>query len=58
MNINNLPIREAIQKKRLKYFEVAQALGVSQSEFSHMLQYELHETEKKRVLDVIEKIKL
>lgn len=52
-----MQIREAIQKKRLKYFEVAQALGVSQSEFSHMLQYELHETEKKRVLDAIKKIK-
>lgn len=48
--MNNRDIRELIAKRRLKHFEVAKALGVTQYTFSHWLQEELTEEKKKRLL--------
>ena len=53
MNLNNIEVRQAIEKKRLKYYEVAQALGITQHTFSHWLQIELSDERKKRVLKAI-----
>jgi predicted XRE-type DNA-binding protein len=58
MNLNNLEVRKAIEKKRLKYYEVAAACGVTQHTFSHWLQNELTDNKKKAVLKTIREIKV
>lgn len=55
--MNNLDVRQAIYAKRLKHYEVAQALGISQSMFSKMLQRELDDKEKKKIMQAIRHIK-
>ena len=58
MNLNNIEVRTAIEKKRLKYFEVARALGITQHTFSHWMQNELSDERKKRVLKAIKDYKV
>jgi len=53
MNINNIEIREQIEKRRLKHFEVAAACGVNPATFSRWLQLELPDEKKKEILKVI-----
>lgn len=57
MKLNNIEIRQAIEKKRLKYFEVAEACGVTSYTFSHWLQTEMKPEKKTEVLKVIEGIR-
>lgn len=57
MNVNNIDIRELIQRKRLKYFEVAAAIGINPHTFSQWLQTELNEERKERVLKAIDSFK-
>ena len=57
MAMKNIEIRQAIEKKRLKYYEVAEACGVSVYTFSHWLQTEMKPEKKTEVLKVIEGIK-
>ena len=52
--MNNLEVRQAIAKKRLKYYEVAAALNISTHYFSHLLQRELDPERKAKILEVIE----
>ena len=54
----NEEIRKEIEKRRLKYFEVAEACGVSQYTFSHWLQVELKPEQKARVIKAIKGIKV
>lgn len=56
--MKNKEIREAINHKRLKYYEVANALGISRFTFSVWLSEELPENKKKEILEVIEKIEI
>lgn len=56
--MKNKEIREAINHKRLKYYEVANALGISRFTFSVWLSEELAENKKKEILEVIEKIEI
>lgn len=56
--LKNKEIREAINNKRLKYYEVANALGISRFTFSVWLSEELPENKKKEILEVIEKIEI
>lgn len=58
MQMNNIEIRQAITRKRLKYFEVAAALNVHPVTFSRWLQFELTPERKKELLKAIEGIKL
>ncbi len=53
----NTEIRQAIEKKRLRYYEVAEACGVSLYTFSHWLQTEMKPEKKNEVLRIIEGIK-
>lgn len=56
--MKNIEIREAIEKKRLRYYEVAAALGVHPASFSRWLyQSELTGDKKRRILDAIKRIK-
>lgn len=57
MALNNLDVRQAIARKRLKQYEVAQALGISQFTFSHWLQTELPPEKKKEILKAIKGIR-
>lgn len=57
MILNNMEIRKQIEKKRLRYYEVAQAVGIDACTFSKWLQKELDEKRRERVLDAIEKLK-
>lgn len=55
--MNNFDIRTAIEKKRLKHFEVAYALGISPETFSRWLRKEIDGERKKAILDAIEQYK-
>lgn len=54
--MNNLEVREAIKRARLFGYEVAAALGMSETSFSRKLRRELPPEEKTRVLAAIEKL--
>lgn len=56
-NLTNLEIRQAINKRRLKYYEVAAALGITQYTFSHWLQVEMSDDKREKVLKAIENYK-
>ena len=56
--VHNLEIRKAIEKKRLRYYEVAKACGVNAITFSRWLRYELDDEKKKFILKRIKEIKL
>lgn len=54
--MNNLEVREAIKRARLFGYEVAAALGMSETSFSRKLRQELSLEEKMRVLATIDKL--
>lgn len=56
-NLTNLEVRQAINKRRLKYYEVAAALGITQYTFSHWLQIEMSDDKREKVLKAIENYK-
>ena len=58
MSLNNMEIRQAIEKKRLRYFEVAQELNINPATLSRWLQNELDPERKRKVLKAIKAIKL
>lgn len=58
MSMNNIEVRQAIEKKRLKYYEAAAACGVTCYTFSHWLQTEMKPQKKKEVLKAIQAIKV
>lgn len=53
MNLNNMEIREEIQKKRLRYYEVAAAIGVTPVTLSVWMQTELTPERRERVQKAI-----
>ncbi len=53
---NNEEIRQAIKAKRLKYYEVAHALGITPSWFTCQLRYELPSEKGEHILRAIEKL--
>lgn len=58
MLLNNLDVRQAIEKKRLKYYEVARALNIDPATLSRWLQVEMKPEKKALVLKTIKGIKL
>lgn len=55
--MNNIEVRDAIKNSRLFGYEVAAALGLSETSFSRKLRTELTPSEKERILTVIELLK-
>lgn len=51
--VANLEIREAIEKKRLKYYEVARVLNIDPCTLSKWLRTELSAEQKKKILKAI-----
>ena len=54
--MNNLEVRRLIKKNRLKYYEVAEQIGITNSCFSVWLRKELTGERKERTLKAIEKL--
>lgn len=54
----NEDIRQAIDKKRLKYYEVADVLGIHPATFTRWLRHEVDPKRKAEILKAIRSIKL
>lgn len=54
--VANQEIRDRIQKNRLKYWEVANALGITDTTFSKKLRKEFTEDYKAKVVNVIDQL--
>lgn len=57
MNLNNLEVRQAIDKKRLKYYQVAEVIGIQPNTLTHWMQTEMNADRKKRVLKAVRSFK-
>ena len=55
--MNNLDIREEARDAGIKLWQIAEKLGISDSNFSRQLRHELSEEEKNRISDIIHKLK-
>lgn len=53
----NRDIRKAIEQAGLKYWQVADAYGISDGNFSRKLRKELPEEEKKKIFEIIKSLK-
>ena len=54
---NNVEIRQAIAERRLYYYEVAEAIGISSFTFSTWMRNELPDDKKQMILETIKRIK-
>jgi len=54
----NIEVRQAIDKKRIRHYELAQALNVSACTLSRWLALEMTPEKKQEVLDAINKFKV
>ena len=54
---NNLDIRNAIFSNNIKKWQIAEKLGMTDSNFSRLLRKELSQEQKERILSIIEKLK-
>lgn len=54
--MNNLDIRNSIKENRLRNWEVAEKVGISDSRFSIWLRTPLNDDRKKRVLNAIKEL--
>lgn len=57
MKLKNLEIRTLMEEKRIKDYEVAAVLGISETSFSRMLcRGEIPEEKKEKIITAIESI--
>ena len=54
--MKNVDIRLAVQKSGIRLWQVADALGVADYNFSRKLRHELPADEKEQILKIIERI--
>ena len=55
--MENLNISQKIKEAGLKQWEVAEAYGISEGNFSRLMRRELSPERRQRVLDVIERLR-
>lgn len=55
---NNVEIRQEIERKRLHYYEVADALNINPCTLSRWLEKELSDDRKESVMNAIKNIKI
>lgn len=55
--MNNLRIRQAAVQARVKLWEIADALNITDATFSRKLRKELPAEEQERIITIIERIK-
>ncbi|MDU5081236.1 hypothetical protein [uncultured Tissierella sp.] len=53
----NLDVRKAIEDSNIKYWQVAERLGIQDGNFSRRLRRELPRSEKERIFKAIEEVK-
>lgn len=56
MEIANMDIRNIIKESNLKYWQVADALGLNDGNFSRLLRKELPREKKEEILQAINKL--
>lgn len=56
-DMENLEIREMIKKNRLKHYEVADEVGISETRFSVWLRKPLSEEREERIINAILKLR-
>ncbi|MBO5462253.1 MAG: hypothetical protein J6A49_02970 [Clostridia bacterium] len=56
--MTNIEIRQAIKNAKIKYWQVAEKMGINDGNFSRKLRKELPESEKTKILEIIENIKV
>ena len=54
--MNNLEIRTAAQKAGVRLWQIAEAYGVNDGNFSRKLRKELSMEETKKIMDIIQKL--
>ncbi len=54
--MKNMEVREKMRLKRIFNYEVAEAMGMSESAFSRKLRKELPQEEKMKILEVIQRL--
>lgn len=52
--MKNLEIRHALAKKKMKYWQLADLLGIADGTLSRKLRYEIEGEEKEKILSIIE----
>lgn len=55
--MSNTDIRQAATMAGVRLWEIADRLGMADSNFSRKLRHELPENEKRHILEIIDKIK-
>ena len=55
--MNNLQIRKAIKESKLRHYEIAKLMDISENTFSRKLRYELPQEEKEKILKIIKENK-
>lgn len=54
--MSNVDIRNKIRERRLRHYEVAEKIGISETTLCVWLRHELTDERKKRVLEAIEQL--
>ncbi len=55
--MQNVDIRKAAKEAKVNLWEIAEAYGINDGNFSRKLRRELPDAEKTKILDIIEQIK-
>ena len=55
--MKNLEIRDAIKKHNLKYWQIANELGMTDGNFSRLLRKELDDYYKQKIMNIIKNLK-
>lgn len=57
MELKNMEIREKVRVEKVRLWQVAEKLGLSDSRFSRDMRHELDEKTKAKVLEIIDELK-
>ena len=52
----NIDIRQAAKKKRIAQWEIAEAMGISESKLTRTLRHELKPEDAQRIMAIIEEL--
>lgn len=56
MTLANQEIRDLLKEANVKQWQIADALGISEGNFSRKMRYEVSEEEKQMILEAIDRI--
>ena len=54
--MNNIDVRQAAKDAKVKLYEIAREYGVNDGNFSRKLRWELPDTEKQRIYEIINQL--